>query len=150
MNEKIFPTMNIIHGAMVTGMILFFAVLVFLQSGLPSAETDFSSPLMYVAIFLTVFALAFNFLIYPGRIEKVKTGNSSAHGKVTNWKTIFLIRCAITEGAALFCLAGMFVEESAVFMYLFFALLVLFISFFPSRNKIQSELELSSEEVAEL
>ncbi|MFN0275890.1 MAG: hypothetical protein ACKVPJ_09105 [Chitinophagales bacterium] len=150
MNQKVISVMRIIHGSMIMGLLLFFIVLIGLGNGLPSGETDFNNPLVYVAIVFLVFALMMNYIVYPARIQKLKDSGGSATEKVNGWKTWFLIRCATTEAAALFCLVGVLLTDSSFYMYMYFAALVLFISYFPTKNKLQGELELRSEEMSEV
>lgn len=142
--------MNLLHGSMIFGMTIFLIIVIIMQNGFPEGAANFSSPLIYIAIAICTFALAFHFLLYQNRLEKIRSNSKSTAEKLTNWRTLFLLKCAITEGAAIFCLVGALVEKSAMFLYLFLAVFVLFISFFPTKNKLQSELELTNDEMAEV
>lgn len=142
MNQKLFPTINVLHIALCMGPFLFFITILLLQGGLPSVPANFSDPFIYVAIAAFIGAFSFTYLLYPGRINKISE-KTDAQQKIADWRTMFIVRCAVTEGAALVCIVGMLLMEYDFFVYLFIPLLILQISYFPTKNKVQNELALS-------
>jgi hypothetical protein len=151
MNKKPLAVLQIVHLAMCFGIVLVFVILLILKGGFPAKETDFTNPLFYLAVILTIGSLLFNFMIYPGRTQKIKDDTSAtAQAKLAKWQSLFFLRNAIAEAACIGCLVGIYFDASQFFVYLYILNLVFFIYNFPTKTKVIDALGFNSSEAEQL
>ncbi len=142
-------TLQTLFVSLLVGQIGIFVVLwLFVK---PSATPGFyRNPEDMPLIGVWVLAQAMAFFMVPRRIEAARSVTGITE-KLTAYRAASIMRFALVEGAVLICLIGYF------FMSANYALLTLagvgvaiFVTFFPSRNRVINDLDLSPNEEAKL
>ena len=65
------------------------------------------------------------------------------------WRTAFIVRVAMIEGPALFCVVGLFLEEQRVFLVSFIVLTAFQALNYPSKNRVIDDLQISDADLEE-
>lgn len=142
-------TLQIMFMGLFTGPILFLGVCFMLQAGSQPVEQEMSSPLFFIAIGFATIGIIGSRAMYASRISKLQALESTQQ-KLDGWRTTFIIRMAMIEGPTLLCVVGLLIEEQRVFLFLALVLLFFQALNFPTKSKIQSDLNLSETETKEL
>jgi len=155
-------TMQIIVGALAVGIINFLLVVVFVirpqAQGAPAGELL----LTYLAVGGAVVAVIVSLIVpivLAGSMRKTMPDSSvdskTASAKenaiilplVQVYQTLLIIKCAILEGAAFFCLVTHMIERQTITLATAGVLLLVLLAQFPMRSRveawIESELEMS-------
>lgn len=157
-------TMQIIVGALVLGVVNFMAVVVFVIR--PQAqEAGGELPLLtYLAVGFAVLGVLASIVvpaILAGSLRKsmsVPQGPSGPVGTKESipigpllqmYQTLLIIRCALLEGAAFFCLVAHMIERQTITLAAAGVLLLVLLSQFPTRSRVESWIE-NEQELFEL
>jgi hypothetical protein len=152
--------MQIIVGSLSAGVVMFAAAAVFIvshQAGPPAGETLVT----YLAIAFALVSLPLA-LVIPGVIVRSQrtaalaapptqpTPSSSGHSSdierelrpmLAHYQTALIVRSALLEGAAFFCLVAYLIEHRPLSLCGAGGLLLLILSGIPTRAKIESAVE---------
>lgn len=142
-------TLKIMFIGLFTGPILFLGVCFMLQAGRQPVEQEMSSPLFFIALGFATIGIIGSRALYASRISKLQALDNTQQ-KLDGWKTTFIIRAAMIEGPTLLAIVGFFLEEQRVFVFLALVLMFFQALNFPTKSKIQSDLNLSETETKEL
>lgn len=145
-NNGYLKSLQIVFFSLLMGPILFLGVCLFLQNGSPHVEQTTDSSLFFIALGFATVGIIGSRTIYNTRISKLKL-LSDAEDKLNGWRTTFIIRLALIEGPTLFCVVGLLLEEQRVFLFLAIVLIAFQALNFPTRNKIQEDLNLNETEI---
>ncbi len=142
-------TLQILFIGLFIGPILFLGVCLFIQSGNQPVEQTGQSPLFFIAIGFATIGIIGSRAMYASRISKLQALDNTQQ-KLDGWRTTFIIRMAMIEGPTLLSVVGLLIEEQRVFLFLALVLLFFQALNFPTKSKIQSDLNLSETDTKEL
>ncbi len=141
--------MQVLFVAITISPMIFMATVLFMQNGEQQVETNYEHPLVYAAVIASTFLLIGSNLIYRFRTPALKQKEILAQ-KLEGWRSIFIMRVAMIEAAALINLVFLFTTGFDLFLYLAVAIIVYQFINLPSRSKIKNELDLNEEEASSL
>lgn len=150
MNTKeLFRQINILYFALLAGQILFCTVVVFAildpetrQTGWPEAPFGLLVPVLLAGIIPLVFFI-------NNRQLQQAPAQENLSAKIGHYRTLVILRSALIEGANLFCLVVLLLENNSTFLIFFGAGLLLFLYFRPSVNEFLQHYQLSGAEKTE-
>ena len=137
---------NTIYYSLVTGLLIFFIVLMVLIQGKHSStakEVDNIFP-----IIVPVFGLMMMFIsrmIYNQMLAKFDV-NVALLQKITNYRTVKIISWAIIEGACFFALVATMLTSNYLYVAVFVFLFGYFFLMKPSKESLIRDMSLNSEE----
>jgi len=147
--DRLWPlvrTMQIIVLALVLGTVNFLAVINFVQENEQNGQQN--HPLLtYVAVVGAVCAIVASMLvpsILTGSLRRSFTGDSESAdlrpiAKV--YQTLLIIRCAILEGAAFFCLVSFMLERHPISLAATGILILMLLAQFPTLSRVAAWIE---------
>jgi hypothetical protein len=142
MNTKL-KTLQIIHLALCSGVLLFALVTIFLNREImffdanPATTAPFN-PIFPIMGLITISASIFFFKNLIAKIDKTET----AETKINLYQSEFIISAALLEGGALFNVVGFFITHNSFFL-LFAAANFIFLALkHPTKDKLISALQL--------
>lgn len=157
-------SMQIIVGALALGIINFLLIVVFVirpqALGGPAGETL----LTYLSLGVAAVAVAASFIVpmvlggsMRNSLPDSSTASNTAAAKgdanilplVQVYQTLLIIKCAILEGAAFFCLIAHMIERQTITLAIAGVLLLVLLAQFPLRSRVEAWIE-SELEMAEL
>ena len=157
-------TMQIIVGALALGIINFLLVVVFVIRPQGQGAPVGQPLLTYLAVGGAALAVIASFIVpvvLAGSMRKT-TPDSSVDSKtagaiedsnilplVQMYQTLLIIKCAILEGAAFFCLISHMIERQTITLVTTGVLLLVLLAQFPTRSRVEAWIE-SDLEMSEL
>lgn len=157
-------TMRIIVGALALGILNFLLVDVFVLQPQAQASVAAQPILTYFAVGAAALAVVASFIVpivlagplrrsLPDLSTASKTagaiGDVSVMPLAQVYQTALIIRCAIIEGAAFFCLIAHVIERQTITLAAAGVLLLVLLTQFPTRSRVEAWIE-SELEMAEL
>lgn len=139
-------TLTILFCAIMFGHITFCALVYFLISSNTIKEIYSNPAFLYIVIALCIFAMAASFLLFSNKIQKIKE-ESDVPKKLYDYRIVFIMRIAILEAACMANIIFFLLTTDMLFLYLYLAMAVVMLSFFPSKSKIMSETDITDESV---
>lgn len=153
--KPIARTMQIIVGALCLGVLSFLIVVLVIGSAKPQ-DQDSEPFLTYLAVGMAVGAIVVSIFL-PSIILRSSPANTAnpvvddarlvgANGMASEnigrfaqlYQTQLIIRCAILEGAAFFCLVGYMIEQQMFGLVAAVVLLLVMLANFPTRSRVES------------
>jgi hypothetical protein len=151
-NQRTFlKTMAMIHVALVAGQVLFaIAVIAINNNKAPfSFSVSGSDVFMMIVPLMGIGAFAVGRFVFAKVLESAKTKTTLVE-KLSVYQSATLIRFAFCQGASLFAIVITMITSN-IFYLAISAILVLYMIFLkPSCDRIESDLNLTFEEQAEL
>jgi hypothetical protein len=144
-------TMQIIVGALAGGVLSFFCVVLVLGQQQPGPPPD--EPMLTYMSIVTAFVAIAVAMIFPGVVirnqrQSIQAGKSKPPEAarelgplVAGYQTALIIRSAILEGAAFFCLVAYMLERQTLSLFGAGMLLVFLLGGFPTRSKLEDVIE---------
>lgn len=147
--KAIFKTIKIIHLALLAGQLLFFVV-AFTQTPPQKFALNFANdPLLLVVPFMAVGSFLLSNILFKQQIGSAANQTTLA-GKLTRYQSASIIRFALIEGISLFSVVGFLKSGNLLFAVVFGLLILLFIANRPTKDKVETDLNLSYEEKMEM
>jgi hypothetical protein len=147
--KELFRQINILYYSLLAGQVLFCSVVVFAildpetrQTGWPEAPFGLVVPVLLAGIIPIVF------FINNRQLQQAPT-QEDLPAKMTHYRNLVILRSALIEGANLFCLVVLLLENNSTFLIFFGAGLLLFLYFRPSVNEFLQYYQLSGTEKTE-
>jgi hypothetical protein len=144
--------LNIIHKALMTGVILFASVcayLIYSKTILPATK-ELDKILQVVALVLTAVSIFAGMNIFKKKITQIREMETAAKEKFDIYRSACIIQWALLEGPSLFCIACFFITGNYAFLALILVILFLFAATAPSKNKLLLQLQITEAELDEL
>ncbi|TCD02336.1 hypothetical protein EZ449_18435 [Pedobacter frigidisoli] len=142
MNTKL-KTLQIIHLALCSGVLLFALVTIFLNREImffdanPKTTAPFN-PIFPILGLITISASIFFFRNVISKINK----SADVDSKINQYQSGFVISAALLEGGALFNLVGFFITQNSFFLIFATANFVFLVLSRPTKDKLISSLQL--------
>jgi hypothetical protein len=143
---KVLP---IIHLALLTGQIL-FGIAVY--NIIPSKGFSFdgsSNPFVYVSLALTFGGFTAGNILFTQLIKKI-VPESTLSKKIATYQAAFIIRAALLEAPSLFSIVAYMLSGNLFFLGVSGLIVLYFLSFRPTKDKIINDLNLDYSEKTEL
>ena len=137
---------NTIYYSLVTGLLIFFIVLMVLIQGKHSSTAKEVDTIF--TIIVPVFGLMMMFIsrmIYNQMLAKFDV-NVALQQKITNYRTAKIISWAIIEGACFFALVATMLTSNYLYVAVFVFLFGYFFLMKPSKESLIRDMSLNSEE----
>lgn len=149
-SKAYFSSLSILFYAMAAVQLIFAIVAFFLRSqgSMGPEDAELGQLFLIIAASLILLTqLASRFLINK-RLETIRKLDFRA--KLTQYKGLFILRIAFLEGSSLFCLVTYLITGYLWLLVLGMGMLLLFLTYYPSLNKVVNELELDTSERRQL
>jgi len=137
--------MQIIFIAVVLGSVVYLPVVLFIRSGQEAQPADYNDPLFYVCVIAATAAVIWSNLLYKLRLPAIRQ-KATAQEKIDAWRILLILSIAIVEGATVFAVICLFISGADIFMYIAVALIAVQFMNFPTRRRIQNDLDLNEDE----
>jgi hypothetical protein len=142
-------TLPIIYMGLIAGQVLFCIVAYaeFPQKGFSLNGSN--DPLIYAALILAAGGVFAGNFLFRQQLGKISPEHSLSQ-KISAYQTAFIIRAALAEGPSLFSIVAFMLSGNLLFLAITTAMVLYFLTFRPTRDKIANELNLDYKEKAEL
>lgn len=145
-----FRANQIIWLALLAGQILMAMVFVFLisqtEGGLNFGKIgDPVSMFLMIAIVLSVSCTALSFFMYNKRKEEIPS-LKNLDEKIMHFRSTFILRASLLNGATMVCLIFMFMEENLLYLILALILMSILTRVRPTVDQFKNDYPLTSSE----
>jgi hypothetical protein len=148
--KQSFQTVRVIHLALMTGLILFSGVVIYLNSLEPNRSSEMDATIMLaVAGSLTIMAIFVGPILYKQQLSTLK-GDETLQQKMAAFQTAHIIRSALLEGAGLFGAVTCIVTWNLLGLAFTAVCIGMFVLKMPTPNMLEQDLKLSSSEKNQL
>jgi hypothetical protein len=149
--ENIFKVLQLLHRAMLAGMVLFCLIALFLViTGQTKYVATFTGKALQVTEIVVVFLFAGGgSLLFNKKIQSTTTVETAAE-RMRIYRTSVIIRWAMTEIPVLFAIIAFVLTGNYAFLALATVLMVLFALIAPAKNKIIQLLQLNDQDVRQM
>ena len=145
--NQFFKTLNILHLAMMAGLVFFLAIVTYMHQ-----STQIEKIIEVDEMLLVVIALIFTFtqfflgtILFNKKLQGIHM-NDALDDKLSAYRSDFIIRLALLEGAGFLAVVLYMLSASYFFLGIGLALLLAMILVRPVRSKIADDLHLTSEQ----
>ena len=134
-----------------SGQIIFalFALIINVHEPVNFGEFHPNDIFSYLVPMVVLGGLIAGYFITLAQIKK-SVFETNFKRKLEAYRSASIIRYAFIEGPNLFCIVAYYLTSNMIFMYLVVAVLIYYLSSYPSLDKITKEMELSSQEMDQL
>lgn len=149
---KSLKALNIIHKAMLTGLVLLSAIffyIVYAKLFVPSL-VEMDRVFQVIAIVLAASGFFAGLFLFKKRLIQIKEMQSGVKQKFELYRSACIIQWALLEGPCIFSLISFFFTGNYAFLALATALIILFALQAPSKDKIALQLGISGDELDDL
>jgi hypothetical protein len=141
-----------LHALLLAGIILFTilgAISVYMGAVDVSASSSVHKVLMFLVPVASVAGLLMANLLFKKKTDALRSaGSMSLRYRLEQFRSASLLRWALTEAPLMLAIIALILTGSYYYGIFIFLLLIFFILYAPSADKIKMQLELSSEEAA--
>lgn len=142
-------TIGIIHLALVVGQVL-FGVVVFTQSHAISLNLkDTHDPFLLVVPIMAIGSFTASIIVFK-QLLNAAANKATLTAKITAYQSALIVRFALLEGASLFGIVTFLLRGNLLFIGISGLIVLYFLILRPTKDKTQTDLNLSYEETAEL
>ncbi len=144
--------LNIIHKALMTGLVLFSAVCVFLNYSktVEPPAPDLDRILQVVALIASAGGVFAGMSFFKKKLAQLRDMEGTVKQKFEVYRSACIVQWALLEGPSVFCIICFFLTGNYAFLALVAALLFLFIMAAPSKLKMQLQMQVSEAELEDL
>ena len=146
--------LGILYFALIAGQLLVAVLLFMFAEDRSAQEADGAvgdSTISLVVAFFCLMSIGMSFFLYNKRKEIGRKLTGTTSDKLTHYRSSFLVRAAMIEGANLVALIFyFFIERNMVFLVLFALGIAAFLIIRPTVDRIVEDYQLSASEQSEL
>ena len=142
-SKQYFKSMQIVHMALVLGVTSFTIIAFFLNyKGQFSSDDGYITHIFHIVTpILFACCIIASIMIHKLGLKKIKLKNTLSD-KLEAYRALFIKRFALLEAAAFFAIVVFMVTSNIIFMSYAAFIIILFVLFRPTKEKIIMELEL--------
>jgi len=141
-----FIALKIIHIALTVGIVFFMLISIYLQySGFGTIAQELKNGLYIAVPLFAITGIVASNLIFKQRL-RIIADHKNLKEKMINYRTALIIKLALVEGPAFLATVAYMLTGDLIFLGIIIGLLVVFLLYTPTRNKLIVELELSKTE----
>lgn len=144
--KKQLQQIKIIYFAIVAGIILYLAVVLFVRTGTYFFKVNLTDPMFVGLIFLSLIAFPAGYY-YSGKVMRKIGADDSLEKKLQVYKTGLIIRLACCDGIAFFALICLLLTNNTFSLLFFFLAIIALRRFYPTAEKIANEIGVSQSEL---
>ena len=143
--SKYLKALSILHGALLTGMLLLAGIMIGLMYGFSMAapKPDLSQPMLIVAVVLCAFGFIASRRIFSQRVTQLNAGDVPVTRKLNDYRAACILRWALQEAPILFCIIAFFITGNTTIILLAGVMLALFFSTRPTVTAITNDCNVS-------
>ncbi len=146
--KEFFKSIQILHAAMFFGMVMIMVMLKFLMGIEDTSGGDLLFPA--IGISLAISSVVLGQIIFNNKMEGLKREKLSVAKKLEAYRGAFILKLALLEGPALFCLILHFLGGNSLLFYTFLFVLIIFAFERPLEARIKQQLNLHPEDLVEI
>jgi len=141
-----FKSIKIVHIALVTGVVFFTLISVFLQiEGFGTVGPEIDKVLLFVVpIFALIGIFASNF-VFKKKLNEIRK-KSNLKEKMEEYRSALIIKLALIEGPSFFAVVAFLLTGNYIYLGLTIILIIVFLIYTPNKTKFINELELTKKE----
>ena len=149
-----FKSLNILHKTLLTGQIIFMAVVVvaaYSKMQLPVVSEEMGRILQVIVLLLAAGGFFAGSALFKKQLLKIREMQiATVKEKFTVYRSACILQWALLEGPCLFSIICFFLTGNYAFIALTTVLILLFTMLGPAKLKIALQLGISEEELADL
>jgi hypothetical protein len=147
-SKAYFMQMTIMHLSMLMGQLIFGVLAFYLQlNDQKTINIETLKLFQYIALALAIIGVGVSVFINNFRLRSIKE-KKDISAKLGAYRINFMIKMAFIEMPVLFAIISYLITGNTFFLMLGGALALVFLLYFPTKNRIAEELELNSDEIA--
>jgi hypothetical protein len=148
-NTGTLKALQIIHRAMLLGMILFAAIAFFLNysGNFSPALQQYDQVLQVIAIALSLGGFFTGNALFKKKIFELRASGNDLDNKLSSYRSASLSQWALLEGPALFAIICFLLVGNYAFLALAGALMILFAINTPTKIKMAMLLQINEEDI---
>ena len=143
--KEFFRSIQILHAAMFMGVVMMLIILKYVLGIEDRSEGDYLFAM--VGIGLAVSSLVLGQFMYTQKIDAIKKEQLPVMERLEQYRAAFIMRLALLEGPALFCLVLHFLNGDPLLFYTCLFMIIMLAFARPLAAKIMEELGLRREDV---
>jgi hypothetical protein len=145
-------TLNILHKAMLMGLVMFTSIaFALVYSGMFKGDLKGEERILQVlAIVLSAGGFYAGSFIFKKKLNEIKESSQTLKEKMSAYRSASIIQWALIDGPAIFSVIGFLLTANYAFFMLDIVLMAVFAMLAPSKMKIVFQLQLSQQEAEEL
>jgi len=141
-----FKSLQIVHLALVLGIVFFALITIFLQlNGFGDLGEDLNNIFFYTVIAFTIGGLFASNMVFKKKLGAINPKNSLLE-KGEKYREALIIKFALIEGPAFFSIVVYMLTGNSILLIIIAFLVVVFIINRPTKDKFVIDLGLNSEE----
>lgn len=150
-NNTALKTLNLIHFALLMGMVLFAGIAVFISQTTAGIDTmkENQQLLQVIALGMAAGGYFCATKMYKSKIYAIQSFTNNKE-KVDAYRSASILQWALIEAPALFAIVCFLLTANYAFLGLVLLLVLIFMFMKPTREKIMSQTGLTSEELENL
>lgn len=138
-------TLKFLHLALLSGQVVFLAVVLILTKGKLTMDFSFEEPIAIVACLLAGITLFAHRFFFQKLLEKIKASDTLT-SKLQQYQSASIVKWGLIEGSTLLCIVGALITKNGILLAIAGVLVVVFYTLKPSREQLFIDLTLSKEE----
>ncbi|MEO6488498.1 MAG: hypothetical protein ABIO04_01045 [Ferruginibacter sp.] len=148
MKQSGYKSLQVVYFSLLAGQILFILIAVYLitKNLFTVSKPELENIFMPVLVIVAFICIISGNRIYKARVSRLKDVNPIA-SKFVEYRAVTLLRWALLEAPCLFAIICYLLTSNFLFLVVAALLLFIFVSTAPIKNKVASEMGITSEEL---
>ncbi|TWR31592.1 ATP synthase F0 subunit C [Mucilaginibacter pallidiroseus] len=134
-------TIQIIHLALLAGMVLYVAIVFFLKQS-TAVKFDKDDVFAFIVPVVAIMGAFASYFLFGKALPQAQR-QPSAQGKLVIYQTALIMRYAFLEGPALFATTVYFLTGNFLFLAIAIAIIAYFTTLRPTKEKLTNDLSLN-------
>lgn len=147
--KKALQISRIIYFSMLAGILFFMIMVFYVNSGKFIFNTSSGDPVFIVILVFCCIAIPSGYLFAKNLYNKIDP-SLSFREKYPVYQSGLIIRLASCEGVALLCIVNLLISGNLINLFISILPLSVFISYFPTPEKIGREINLTPSEIEQI
>ena len=143
---------RILFIALIAGVVMFLAIIIGLSKlkAIPVKDTGMDNIFLIAASVIAVVCIISGMTVYKKRITEIANSTNGLDQKLEQYRAALILYLALGEGAALFSVICLFITANYWFVGITVVMLTMMFLKNPTKSRLTSDLQLSSQEEQEL
>ena len=144
-SNKFLKTITILYLALLMGQLM-FAVVAFSINGSTAVVIDTNDTIIFIEVIMVTGCFIASNILFKKQLADAAQ-QSDVKSKLMRYQTALIIRCALLEGASLFSIVNYMTGGNLLYLIISGLIILYFLSFRPTKERIKEDLQLSYDEV---
>lgn len=143
-SSEYFKGINIVYYALISGVLIFLLIALFLKYTNNFAIDDIFSinTIKIVFLFFLIAGIVGSHFIFSNKLKTINQRNNDLLIKTAEYRSVLIIRYALLEGAAFFSIIGYLLTGSNMFIAFTGISIIILTALKPSRERLINDLQL--------